>query len=147
MRMSTSVKFYTGAKDIADPEVFKKRVTRAAHIVAAAAERDMRGLVPKASGRLRDSAEVDGRKVTWASPYAGSLFYGVLKVDPTFEKGGFPYPNYGPHFLRSRKGVKKVVSGRPLHYKIGISNWINEGKSLYGDRWLKMAKEALLNGK
>lgn len=142
-----TVKFYVGSRGIVDPEIFKQRVTRAAHIVAAAAERDMRGLVPAASGRLRASAQVDGRKVHWTAPYAGTLFYGSLMVDPVFNKGGFPYPNYGAGVFRSRKGVTKVASGRRLSYRIGMRNWIREGKSLYGDRWLKMAKEALLNGK
>ena len=147
MRMSTSVKFYTGASDILDPEIFKKRVTRAAHIVAQAAERDMRGLVPASSGRLRKSAQVDGRKVHWTAPYAGTLFYGTLMVDPVFDKGGFPNPNYGPKVFHSRRGVKKVASGRRLSYRIGMRNWIREAENIYGDRWLKMAKEALQHGK
>lgn len=142
-----TVKFYTGARDIVDPELFKKRAKRAAHIVALAAERDMRGLVPVKSGRLRDSAAVDGRKVSWSQPYAGTLFYGKLMVDPISGKGGFPFPNYGQNVFRSRRGVKKIPAGRPLSYRVGVKNWIREGKTLYGDRWLKMAREALLNGR
>ena len=137
------MKFYTGVKDSIDPELFKKRASRAARVVAAAAAHDIQGFVPTATGRLRGSMTVDGRKVHWTAPYAGILLYGKLMVDPRFLKGGFPMPNYGPNALYSRRGVKKIDSGRRLSYHVGIRNWIREAQSMYGDRWLAMARKEL----
>lgn len=138
------MKFYCDVSDDINPATFKSRAKRAAHIVAAQAAKDMQSLVPVSSGALRSSMQVDGRVVTWQTPYAGTLFYGVLMVDPKYKKGGFPYANLG--VIRSRKNVKKVTSERQLTYKIGEKNWIQKGKRLYGDRWMRMAKEALLHG-
>ena len=142
------MKFYTAVRDGIDAEMFDKRVTRAAHTVAAAANHDIKGFVPFATGRLRSSAQLDGRKVRWPGPYAGVLLYGHLMVDPAFNKGGFPFPNYGPNVFRSRRNIRKVDSGRMLSYKVGVRNWIREATALYGDRWIQMArKELLKNGK
>ena len=138
------MKFYLSVTDDIEPLRFKSRAKRAAHFVAEQAERDMRGLVPVRSGKLRDSATVDGRKVHWKTPYAGTLYYGVLMVDPKFNVGGFPYSNYGEGTFRSRRGVKKVKSPRQLTYNTGEKNWIQHGKELYMDRWLKMARRAIL---
>ena len=131
------------ANDTIDPQLFKKRAKRAAHAVAVMAEHDMQPLVPAASGRLRESAAVDGRKVTWGTPYVRTLYYGTLMVDPKYNVGGFPFPNYGAGVFRSRRGVKKVRSGRKLTYRIGEANWILEATTLFGDRWIKMARKEL----
>lgn len=141
------MKLYVSIDDSIDERLFRSRAKRAAHFVAEQAERDMRGLVPAKSGRLRDSAEVDGRKVRWITPYAGTLYYGVLMVDPKFNVGGFPFPNYGEGTFRSRRGVKKIQSARQLTYMTGEKNWIKRGKELYADRWLKMARRAMLSEK
>lgn len=149
------MRFYTGVKDIIDPAMFKKRATRAAQAVARAAAKDINGFVPSASGRLRASMEVDGRKVHWKSAYAGILLYGQLMIDPGWQSvdknkgivgrfGGFPMPNYGPNVFFSRPGVKKINSHRYLHYKTGMRNWIREAQSAYGDRWLRMAQKELM---
>lgn len=136
--------FHTDVKDTIDPKMFDKRVTRAAHTVAKAAQKDINGFVPRATGRLRESVQLDGRKVRWPGPYAGVLLYGHLMVDPKTNKGGYPFPNYGPKEFRSRHGVKKVDSGRMLVYQIGVRNWIIEATTVFGDRWLKMARKELL---
>ena len=138
------MRMYVGVADDIQSNLFKSRAKRAAHLVAAQAERDMRSLVPTRSGRLRASAQVDGRKVHWTTPYAGELYYGILMVDPISNVGGFPYRNYGAGVFRSRRGVKKVPSGRQLVYTTGEKNWIAKGKEMYMDRWLKMARRALL---
>ena len=137
------MRFYTGVRGDIPTDIFKRRATRAAHVVAAAAAADMQQFVPFSSGALQRSLTVDGRKASWTMPYAGILLYGKLMVDPKFMKGGFPMPNYGPNVFRSRRDVKKVNSGRPLIYHIGTRNWIREAQSAYGDRWLKMARKEL----
>ena len=137
------MRLHTGVKDSIDPEMFKKRAGPAARAVAADANRAMRSLVPARTGRLRDSAILDGRKITWQTPYAGPIYYGKLMVDPKFNVGGFPIGN-GDFF--SRPGVKKVSSGRPLRYAIGEANWIRDARSRYGDRWIKIARKVLLHG-
>ena len=134
--------FHTNVSSGIDPELFKKRVTRAAHAVAAMAARDMQELVPAASGALRASQRINGRIVSWTAPYARALNYGTLYVDPTFLVGGFPVGNSGKFF--SRPGVKKIPSDRKLTYHIGERNWIREARLLYGDRWLKLARKELM---
>lgn len=153
------MRFYTSVTDTIDPEMFKKRVTRAARAVAAAAEPDIQNFVPFRSGRLRTSAKVNGRKITWTTPYAGVLYYGHLFIDPGWvstkngetqtvgRKGGFPMPSYGADAFFSRRGVEKIDSGRKLHYHIGTRNWIREAESQFGDRWLKMARKELLKNR
>ena len=151
------MKLYVGSFADIDTKLFKSRAKRAAHFVAIEAERDMRNLVPAYTGRLRDSATVDGRKVQWITPYAGVLYYGVLMIDPGWQsvqkdgstvtvgrKGGFPYTGYGENVFRSRRNVKKIRSTQQLKYNVGDAKWIQAGKDMYTDKWAKMAARALL---
>lgn len=136
--------FHTDVKDTIDPEMFKRRAKRAAHKVAASAEKDINNFVPRRTGVLRENVQLDGRKVHWPGPYAGVLYHGELMVDKDTNLGGYPFPNYGPDFFRSRRGAKKINSKKPLHFQIGAPKWIGEAKKAYAARWMAIARKELL---
>ena len=136
--------FHTDVKDTIDPKMFDKRVTRAAHAVAKAAQEDINGFVPRRTGKLRESVQLDGRKVRWPGPVAGVLYHGELMVDEKSGKGGYPRPNYGPDVFGSRRDIEKVNSKKPLHFQIGTQRWIQEAKGAYAARWMALARKELL---
>lgn len=140
------MRFHTNVKDSIDPELFKKRATRAAHAVAAAAAGDCNSFVPVNTGALRASMKIDGRKVRWEAPYAGPVYGGTVMVDPRYHKGGFPYPNYGPNVIRSRRGINKVPSARKMKHNVGEARWVNAAKGLYSGSWMQIARKELSHG-
>lgn len=78
-------------------------------------ERRMRKYVPTDGGNhLRDLVYVGRDYIDYISPYARYQYYGKLMVDPKYNIGAF----YDPKTNRfwSRRGVKKVLTDRDLHY-------------------------------
>lgn len=135
------MKIFVDVKDTIEPEIFMARVGHAARVVAAQAERDMRGYIP--SRRVAQSSKVDGRKVQWDHPLAPVMFQGYVQVDPELGIGGFLTKDG----WRSRRGIKKVRSNRQMNFAIGGPRWTYRAAEQNIRKWLKIAREAIQNGK
>lgn len=135
----------TSIKVTVNPNYLNKQCTKAEHAVAVEAERDSRRYIPTESGRLRGSGRVTGNVITWTPPYARVIYFGNVYVDPKYRKGGFTYPHLG--IIRSRRGVKKINSGRKFNITRGSSGWFTQAKKVYLTKWLKTAEEVIERGK
>lgn len=134
----------TQIKATVNPDALSVPVRRAEHAVAVQAERDSRRYIPEASGKLRSSGKVRENVITWDTPYARLLYFGYVYVDPKYGKAGFNYPNLG--IMRSRKGVKKVKTGRKYNINRGNDQWFARAKKANLDKWLILAKEEIERG-
>lgn len=134
----------TQIKATINPEAISIPVRKAEHAVAVQAERDSRRYIPAASGKLRSSGKVSGNVITWDTPYAKLLYFGIVYVDPKYGKGGFEYPNLG--VMRSRKNVRKVSSGRQFNIRRGGDQWFTRAKKANLEKWVLLAKEEIERG-
>lgn len=134
----------TSVRPVIYPENLDKQCSKAAHAVAIQAERDCRPYVPSKSGKLRTSGRVYGNTIVWNPPYARIIYFGTVYVDPKYQKGGFPYKKLG--IIRSRRGVKKVRSGRKFHINRGESGWFYDVKRKQIGRWAQLAQEVIERG-
>lgn len=98
---------------------------------------DRNGIL-KASIRL--NSKIGSGLLTQATPYARYQYYGVLYVDPIYQKGAFYSDDYG---FWSRKGVKKVPSNRELNYSKAKSPLAGK---LWFERMKADKKEQILEG-
>lgn len=133
----------TTVKCVVYPEEFHRKCTRAEHALAIRAEKDTRPYVPKASGRLVNSAVVRGNIITWNTKYARLIYFGNVYVDPKYNKAGFKYPNLG--IIRSRKGVKKVAASpkRKFNLNNGEGMWFYFAKNKNLENWCRYATEVI----
>ena len=87
-------------------------------------------LIPFQQGGLRGSQRypegIYGGEISWDTPYAHYQHEGELYVDPKYKIGAFHDPVSGRYW--SRKGIKKVPSGKKLNY---------HGGSLRGDHFIE----------
>lgn len=74
--------------------------------------------------------------------YAHYQYEGEKYVDPVYRKGAFFSPDYG---FWSRKGVKKVPSGEPLHYTNpnATSHWDETAIANHESQWVEVVERAL----
>lgn len=87
-----------------------------------------RNFAPLKSGYLRQEAhtEQNGKLVVFTGPYARFQYGGKVMVDP---ETGSPW---------ARKGVKKVLTDRPLKYaQPGVTDhWFDTAKARDGESWI-----------
>ena len=89
-------------------------------------------LMPLRTGGLqqRSHTENNGRRVVFPGPSGRFLYMGKVMVDPDT---GSPF---------ARRGVKKVVTDRPLNYSNpgATSKWFDAAKARNGDYWIEGVK-------
>lgn len=102
----------------------EERRKKALFAVSKKALNDCNECIPTDQGQLRESADTaskfeDGLLV-WATPYARYQYYGYVMVDPDT---GSPW---------ARKGVKKVLTDRPIQYgNGGTAFWAHKTEIQY----------------
>lgn len=93
---------------------------------------DCKPLMPIRTGGLqqRSDTENGGRKVVFPGPYGRFQYMGKVMVDPDT---GSPW---------ARRGVKKVVTDRPLQYSNpeATSQWFETAKARNGEYWIAGVK-------
>lgn len=93
---------------------------------------DCKPLMPLVIGDLqqRSHTENNGRRVVFPGPSGRFLYMGKVMVDPDT---GSPW---------ARRGVKKVVTNRPLHYSRpgATSHWFDAAKARNGEYWIEGVK-------
>ena len=94
---------------------------------------DCKAYMPLRTGSLqqRSHTENGGRKVIFPGPYGRFQYGGKVMVDPVT---GSPW---------ARKGVKKVVTDRPLQYSNpqAIDQWFDTAKARHGEYWISGVKK------
>lgn len=88
---------------------------------------------PKRGGLLEGNVEFKPFEITYKEDYASYMYYGEVYVDPVFKAGGFT--NNGGIDWFSRKGVKKIPSGRKFNYR-------KDRNKQATDHWDKAAEQA-----
>ena len=68
---------------------------------------------PKDTGLMLQTAKLRPWEIEYIQPYSAYQYYGEVYVDPITGAAGF----LTDEGWKSRKGVKKVPSGRPLQYQ------------------------------
>ena len=68
---------------------------------------------PKDTGLMLQTAKIRPWEIEYVQPYSAYQYYGEVYVDPITGVAGF----LTDEGWKSRKGVKKVPSGRPLQYQ------------------------------
>ena len=74
--------------------------------------REMDPYVPMQSGILKNTRAITADSITYTMPYARNMYYGIVMVDPATGAAGF----LTAEGWRSRKGIRKVASGREYNY-------------------------------
>lgn len=118
----------------------------ATHAMAQQALKDCNVYCPKDQSGLINSSltnsDLSHGRLIWKTPYARHLYYGIIMVDPKTGKACFPIGDQ----LYSRKGVKKVKSGREFHFSgRGRKLWAQAAAAQHKDDW-KSVYEAALKG-
>lgn len=118
----------------------------ATHAMAQQALKDCNVYCPKDQSGLINSSltnsDLSYGRLIWKTPYARHLYYGIIMVDPKTGKACFPIGDQ----LYSRKGVKKVKSGREFHFSgRGRKLWAQAAAAQHKDDW-KAVYEAALKG-
>lgn len=93
---------------------------------------DCKPLMSLVTGGLqqRSHTENNGRRVVFPGPYGRFQYMGKVMVDPDT---GSPW---------ARRGAKKVVTNRPLHYSApgATSHWFDAAKARNGEYWIEGVK-------
>ena len=96
---------------------------------------DCRSLMPLRTGSLqqRSHTEDGGARVVFPGPYGRFQYGGKVMIDPDT---GSPW---------ARKGVKKVLTDRPLTYSNpqATDHWFDAAKARNGDYWVTGAKKRI----
>lgn len=96
---------------------------------------DCRSLMPLRTGALqqRSHTEDGGARVVFPGPYGRFQYGGKVMIDPDT---GSPW---------ARKGVKKVLTDRPLTYSNpqATDHWFDAAKARHGDYWVTGAKKRI----
>lgn len=94
---------------------------------------DCRAVMPHLTGSLqqRSHTEDGGKKVIFPGPYGRFQYGGKVMIDPDT---GSPW---------ARKGVKKVLTDRPLQYSNpqATDHWFDTAKAKYGEYWITEVKK------
>ena len=124
--------------------VLEKRVVKANKWLCEEIIKDTDQFVPARTGALAMNVHRQGNTIVYASPYARMMYYGKVMVDPKTGAAGFLVKNKasGAMEWKSRKGVRKVVSSRPIQYSRAMhprarSHWFEASKALYESHWLE----------
>lgn len=130
--LKTRVRYYI------NPKMLDRPCSLAERAVAQQAAKDTAPFVPRRSGALASETKVVGNRIIYDTEYAGELFRGKLAVDPVTKIAGFPV---GGGEFRSRRGIKKVLSQRSMHYTNGTDHWFYKAKEKYFKRWMALAEK------
>ncbi len=123
---------------------FEKQFQKAQYYLDSQVMTDMVPYMPHRDGnfvnvtRLQSAALAGSGKVVAAAPPMGRFLYeGKVMVDPVT---GSPW---------ARKGVKKVVTERPLTYSNpkATPHWFDTAKDAHGKAWVKGVKRIAGGGK
>lgn len=118
-----------------------KPATETEHALAVQVEKDTRPFVPRRTGHLVNSAQVEKNVITYRAPGVRSLYFGNKVVDPETGIVGFPIGNGE---FRSRKGVKKVLDKTKKYtYTSGGAYWLRESRKANIEKWWLFAKKEL----
>ena len=94
---------------------------------------DCKAVMPHLTGNLqqRSHTEDGGKKVIFPGPAGRFLYGGKVMVDPVT---GSPW---------ARKGAKKVLTDRPLHYSNpqATDHWFDTAKARNGEYWIAGVKK------
>lgn len=112
-----------------------ERTSKAQRWLGDRALEDCKAVMPLQSGNLqqRSYASEDGKKVIFPGPYARFLYGGKVMLDPDT---GSPW---------ARKGVKKVLTDRPLQYSRpgATDHWFDTAKARNGAYWVDGAERII----
>lgn len=80
--------------------------------------KEMDGYTPMRQGILKNTRIIAPDSVTYITPYARNMYYGVVMVDPITGKAGILIMDKTTQEQRwiSRKGVRKIPSDREYSY-------------------------------
>lgn len=114
--------------------------SRVEHEIAKEVAKDTEKFVPFRNGVLAEGTRVYGGKIVYPGPYAHYLYKGVVYVDPVTHAAGFLTEDG----WKSRHGVKKVKTDRPLHistahHKDAQSHWFEASKAQNLEKWETLA--------
>lgn len=70
---------------------------------------------PHCTGQLERNVQLSPFTIRYMEPYSHYMYHGQVYVDPQYGVGGFTKDNGATWF--SRKGIKKVPSGRVFNYR------------------------------
>ena len=109
---------------------------KAAHIVAMQVRKDTSPYVPALTGSLDKRTRVDGGEIIYPGPYARSLYFGKLMVDPAT---GSSY---------AQKGSTKVLTDKNLVFNKAMhgqaqSHWFEASKAENLEKWVRVADKAV----
>lgn len=112
---------------------FSRQFTEAQQWLGDRVLEDCKPFMPHLTGGLqqRSHTEEGGRKVVFPGPYGRFQYGGKVMVDP---ETGSPW---------ARKGVKKVLTDRPLKYSNpqATDHWFDSAKAQHGEYWVAGVKE------
>ena len=111
-----------------DLSVYAERFNKAQEWLGWRVLQDCQARMPIQTGSLRQRSHTEdgGKKVVFPGPYARFQYGGKVMVDPVT---GSPW---------ARKGVKKVLTDRPLKYSdpAATDHWFDAAKADYGQEWI-----------
>lgn len=116
----------------------KKRVDSAQLWLTNKVRDDCRPYVPIKSGRLVNTAEIvkDGKAIKYLRPYAKFQYGGKVMIDPV---------TLSPF---ARKGVKKILTNRPLKYSspTAVAFWFRVVRVEKQSEWIDGVKKMITRG-
>lgn len=118
--------------------------SRVEHAIANEVAKDTAKFVPFRTGNLSNSVKIYGGTIVYPGPYAHYLYEGVVWVDPVLNAAGFLVEQGGVKVWKSRKGVVKVKTDRPLNIstsgqKDAQSHWFEASKAQNMEKWEDLA--------
>ena len=100
--------------DLNEPKILQKVTSDKFGLLTATEwKRLLDPYTPKDDGLMMESARVSPWQIKYVQPYSAYMYYGEVYVDPGTGMSGF----LTGEGWRSKPGVKKVPSGRPLKYQ------------------------------
>lgn len=143
--------------DKVDYEAFERNIPKAQFRLDTAIANSMLPYIPIKTGALRmnvvsRNAVLAGTgevAVYTGTPYGRFLYYGVKMVDSVTGKGARRIPlKDGSTIFRFKKGAHLVPTNKPLKYSDPNAQpfWFDVAMQNYSEEWVKIVKEALLNG-
>lgn len=140
---------FTVHNDLTELETVRSSMTKANDILVYQVMKDTSPYVPFLTGSLNARTQAVGNTIIYPGPYARYLYYGKVMVDSVTGKGPAYIPEVGYRF---RKGAILKPTGRDLQFTKSFhakatARWFEVSKARNLQKWLRIAKEAILNGK
>lgn len=118
-----------------DLKPYEQRFTETQQWLGDRVLEDCRAVMPLLTGGMQQRSYVryGGREVVFPGPYSRFQYGGKVMVDPDT---GSPW---------ARKGVKKVLTDRPLTYSNpeATDHWFDTAKARNGEYWINGVKERI----